>query len=334
MKRILIIGGYGHVGQKIARRLVAGGRTVTLAGRDGAKAAAVAARLGCEGTVLDLDRPGSWREPLSTAAVVICCLDTPSADLARAVLERGARYIDISATDAVLRRIEELDGLAREQRTLAVLSVGLAPGLTNLLVQEARAQCPEAIRFRIGVLLGLGDSHGPAAIDWTLRSLAPIASGDIQPMRFGHDRRALPTIPFDFSDQHSLMRRGYPKVETRLALASPLISPLTLKVLAWMAGRPALRKALTVSMPFLKIGSDRAALVVEAYTKNDESPACRLTLEGREEAEITAQVAAELAIRAEDMQEHGVMHVDELLRLTDIAGALSDQHISYSGAKE
>ncbi|WP_414897840.1 saccharopine dehydrogenase NADP-binding domain-containing protein [Rhodovulum sp. YEN HP10] len=209
MKRILIIGGYGHVGQEIARRLLAADRAVTVAGRDGAKAAAVAAELGCEGAMLDLDRPESWAAPLSTADVVICCLDTQTADLARAVLERGARYIDISATDAVLSRIEALDGLAREKRTLAVLSVGLAPGLTNLLVREARARCPEAARFRIGILLGLGDSHGPAAIDWTLRSLAPLARSDIKPMRFGDDRRPLPSIPFDFADQHGLMRRGF-----------------------------------------------------------------------------------------------------------------------------
>lgn len=333
MRRILVIGGYGHVGRKIARRLVAAGRLVTLAGRNGAKARAVATQLGCEGTTLDIDHPESWTEPLSTATVVICCLDTRSAELTRAVLERGARYIDISATDAVLRRIEQLDGLAREQGTLAVLSVGLAPGLTNLLAQEARAQCPEAIRFRIGVLLGLGDSHGPAAIDWTLRRLAPLAPGDILPMRFGRDRRALPSIPFDFSDQHSLMRRGFPDVETRLALASPLISPLTLKLLVWMAGRPALRKALATSIPFLQIGSDRAALVVEAYTENDELPACRLTLEGREEAEITAAIAAEIALRVEDMRDQGVRHVDELLRLADICGTLSAQHIVCSLAR-
>ena len=332
MGRILIIGGYGHVGQRIARRLVAARRPVMLAGRDGAKARTVAARLGCEATILDLERPETWTKPLSTASVVICCLDTRSAELARAVLERGVRLIDISATDSVLRRIEQLDDLARGTGALAVLSVGLAPGLTNLLVQEARAQSPDATRFRIGVLLGLGDSHGTAAIDWTLRGLAPLAPGEIQPLRFGDDRRPLPSIPFDFSDQHSLMRRGFPEVETRLALASPLIAPLTLRALAWSAGRPALRRALAHSMPFLRIGSDRAALVVEAYANDREAPACRLSLEGREEAEITAQVAAEVALRIEGMRVQGVRHLDDVLRLADMSGALSAQQITFSDA--
>ncbi|MBE9640025.1 saccharopine dehydrogenase NADP-binding domain-containing protein [Salipiger mangrovisoli] len=327
MKRILIVGGYGHVGQKIARRLVALGQTVTLAGRDGAKAAAAAARLGCEGATLDLNRPESWSTPLSATEVVICCMDTPTAEFARAVLARGARYIDISATDAVLRRIEALDGLAQERDTLAVVSVGLAPGLSNLLVREARARHPAATRFRIGVLLGLGDSHGPAAIDWTLRSLAPLSRTDFEPVRFGSDRWALPSIPFDFADQHSLIRRGYPKVETRLALASPLIFPRSLQLLAWMAGRSTWRKALQRSMPFLRLGNDRAALVVEAYEGTGARPAIRLSIEGRREAEITAQVAAEVAMRTAEMPAKGVRHIDELMRLADIQDALSAQGI-------
>tara|TARA_B100000378_G_scaffold237759_2_gene205070 strand:+ start:357 stop:623 length:267 start_codon:yes stop_codon:yes gene_type:complete len=76
----------------------------------------------------------------------------------------------------------------------------------------------------------LGDSYGPAAIDWTPRSLTPPAQEDIQPMRFGRNGRAMPSIPFDFADQHSLMRRDHPKVESRLALASPFISPGTLQL--------------------------------------------------------------------------------------------------------
>ena len=141
----------------------------------------------------------------------------------------------------------DLDDLANFLAGLPVGEPLLWIGLgSNLLVREARARCPGATHFRIGVLLGLGDSHGPAAIDWTLGSLGPLDRGDIQPLRFGRDRRARPTIPFDFSDQHSLMRRGYPPVETRLALASPLIFPWSLRLLARMAGHPRLRKALNI----------------------------------------------------------------------------------------
>ncbi|WP_370226044.1 saccharopine dehydrogenase NADP-binding domain-containing protein [Pararhodobacter marinus] len=322
MNRILIIGGYGHVGQKIARRLVAAGQRVTIAGRSASKATDVAARLGCEGTALDLARPESWGAALDAADTVICCLDTSDAALARAVVERGARYLDISATDAVLRRIEGLDPVARQNGALAVLSVGLAPGLTNLLVREARARCPGARRFRIGVLLGLGDTHGPAAIGWTLNALAPLSRGDIRPMRFGEDRHGQPTIPFDFSDQHSLMRRGYPAVETRLALGSPLVTPLTLRLLAAVASRPRLRRILARVLPFFRFGSDRTALVVEAFTYAGTAPVCRLTLDGRAEAEITALVAAEAALRLSETGETGVRHLDELLTLDDLRAVL------------
>lgn len=125
----------------------------------------------------------------------------------------------------MLARIETLDAGARQSGGLAVLSVGLAPGLTNLLVKAARDRCPEATGFRIGVLLGLGDSHGPAAIDWTLRSLGPLRPEDILPLRFGGDRRAVPSIPFDFSDQHALMRRGYPGSRPALRWPRPWSAP-------------------------------------------------------------------------------------------------------------
>lgn len=85
-------------------------------------------------------------------------------------------------------------------------------------------------------------------------------------------------------------------------------------------------------MPFLRIGSDRAALVVEAYANDREAPACRLSLEGREEAQITAQVAAEVALRIEGMQVQGVRHVDDVLRLADMSGALTAQQITFYGA--
>ncbi|WP_300556600.1 saccharopine dehydrogenase NADP-binding domain-containing protein [Maricaulis sp.] len=326
MERILIIGGYGHVGSKIARRLIAAGRAVTVAGRDGAKARAEAAKLGCEGAAFDLARPASWGA-LEAADVVICCLDTPDASLARAVLERGARYLDISATDAVLRRIEGLDAFTAEKDTLALLSVGLAPGLTNLMVREARTRRPDASGFRIGVLLGLGDEHGPAAIDWTLRTLVPLSRADIRPMRFGADRRAQPTIPFDFADQHALTRRGYPRVETRLALGSPLMAGWVLRLLSRMAQRPGLRAFLARTMPLLRVGSDRTALVVEALG----APALRLTLEGRQEAEVTAQIAAEVALRITGLEARGVRHLDEVLTLDALSGALAGQGVRLGG---
>ncbi len=232
MTRILIVGGYGHVGQKIARRLTdISGTLVVIAGRSADRARAAAQMFGCDWTTLDIMSPESWAEGLGGADIVFCCIDAPSPAFARAVLQHGLSYVDISATDSVLQRIEALDDTAVEHDALAVLSVGLAPGLTNLLARHVTECLPDTSKIDIGILLGLGDAHGPEAIDWTLRNLAPVTRADIHPMRFGADHKAIPTIPFDFSDQHALMRRGYPPVATRLALASPLVTAGSLTAL-------------------------------------------------------------------------------------------------------
>jgi saccharopine dehydrogenase (NAD+, L-lysine-forming) len=43
-------------------------------------------------------------------------------------------------------------------------SVGLAPGLTNLLAKYCLEWLGTVDALEIGILLGLGEAHGPAAI--------------------------------------------------------------------------------------------------------------------------------------------------------------------------
>jgi len=75
--------------------------------------------------------------------------------------------VDVSASYAFLREVERLDALAREHRATGVLSVGLVPGLTNLLAKRC-AQVLDSVRsLDISVLLGLGGAHGEAAVRWT-----------------------------------------------------------------------------------------------------------------------------------------------------------------------
>ncbi|WP_161487845.1 hypothetical protein [Paenibacillus glacialis] len=49
--------------------------------------------------------------------------------------------------------------------------MGLAPGITNLLAREAERQLCMTEEIEIAVMLGLGDAHGKAEIEWTVSSL-------------------------------------------------------------------------------------------------------------------------------------------------------------------
>ncbi|GIV96968.1 MAG: hypothetical protein KatS3mg057_1625 [Herpetosiphonaceae bacterium] len=135
---ILVVGGYGQVGQVVATRLATRfpGRVI-VAGRNMARAAALANTT--QGRIaplqLDLaDVPGCV-SALDNVQLAIVCLEQNNVAFARACLERGIHYIDISASYHILQQIETFDDLARQHGASAILSVGLAPGLTNLLAR-------------------------------------------------------------------------------------------------------------------------------------------------------------------------------------------------------
>ena len=313
---ILIVGGYGHVGSRIARRLLALGMSdIWIAGRDGVRAAEVANRLGCNATTIDISNAASWEPALQNMRMVIVCIDLPDVEFAGHVLRSGVDYLDISASDNVLASIEKLHEPAREADSRAVLSVGLAPGLTNLMAMEAMKDMSRIDKVTIGVLLGLGDEHGAAAVDWTLDNLSAVSLDVIRSYRFGHPARTLATIPFDFADQYVLARRhGLKNVETRLALASPVITKWSLLLMSRLSQSRFFRKILRWSMAHIRLGSDRAALSIEVDGQsNGQIMRRRIVLEGHAEAEITALVAARAAVLLlASTATAGVWHIQEL----------------------
>lgn len=330
MNHILIVGGTGHVGRLIATRILAtGAASLRLGGRDMTKATHLARKLGCAATHVDLNDPASWDKALMGIDTVITCIDAPDAGFARAVLTGGLRYIDISATDAVLRRIEDLDPLARENGGLAVLSVGLAPGLSTLLAEAACVGVDSVDLLRIHVLLSGGDAHGAAAIDWTLDNLRDLSPGEIERLRPGSNVPEVLSIPFDFADQHVLRRQGYTNTATRLALISPLITRSSLRLMAALARRPIGRRLLHWSLSHLRIGSDRAAVAVQLCGRIEGQDVGRWRLlDGRREAEITAAVAVFVTLALAGRTDCGVHYINELWTLDDLAPLLRDEGIS------
>lgn len=333
MAGILIIGGYGHVGRQIAQHLAQDGRAgVRIGGRDAGRLAAVAGQLGCEWVTIDLNDSQSWDHALAGIETVLVCLDVATDEFPAHVLKKGLAYIDISATDDVLRRIEALDALARAHDGRAVLSVGLAPGLSNLMARTAAAELEHIEALTIGVLLGLGSTHGPAALNWTLDNLEPLTRGAVQMLRFGPEAKPVATMPFDFADQHVLARRqGLSPVVTRLGLDSPLITKGSLQLLSRLASKAWFRRLLHWSMTRFQLGSDRASLVVAAKGQNaGDSIHRRLALDGRDEAAITALIAANVALMLPGSVAPGVWHIDEVWQLSDFAPTLMRAGVALS----
>lgn len=328
---VMIVGGYGHVGSQIARRLKkAGHYEVCIAGRDENKANAMATRLGCKATQLDVRDPQTWSKALAAIKTVVVCIDQTDTGFIEHVLKKGLRYIDITADDTFFRDVEQLAQLARASGGTALLSVGLAPGLTNLLVKACAEKLDDATEARIGILLGLGDTHGPAAIDWTLQNFK---RAPIEKLHFGKNDRPHRAMEFNFADQHVLRRtRGIGKVRTLLTFDGATLSRILFHLLPVVTKSAFLRRLVSKSMMNIRLGSDRTALsVVVTGSRDGREATATMSLEGREEAAITALVAAQTVQLLTDTPiTPGVWHIDQVASIEHYSNCLAAEGVTLS----
>ncbi|GAA1465621.1 saccharopine dehydrogenase [Nocardiopsis exhalans] len=296
--RVLVLGGYGAVGAPTVAALREAGHSCVVAGRDPRRAE----------RVVDLAEPGllGYQEALNGVDAVVNASGAEDPDLVTAATGQGAAFVDPTATPGYVSRIEQL-----EPRAPVLLSVGLAPGLTNLLAADLPGKEP----IELGVVLGSGERHGAAATAWSLgllgRSFADPATGEaVRNLTRGRvldmpgGRRRL--FRADFSDQHTLTRDLGRPVRTYLGLDSAAATRV-LSLLARLPGAGALRGVRRV--PHLP-GSEEWVLVATSAGR-------RRWARGRNQSRGTAVVTAWAAGLTEGLPA-GVHHLHEVAALADL----------------
>lgn len=146
------------------------------------------------------------------------------------------------------------------------------------MVRSAAARLDHAGTAGIGVLLGLGDAHGKAAILWTLRNAGAQEMRDARPVhiRFGEDRGAQLAYPPPFSDQDAVRRTlGLSEATTFLSLGSDLLTRLAICGASLLRDRPGAQRAMAALLARLRVGPARAALAVEVSGRRDARPRSR-----------------------------------------------------------
>lgn len=289
---VLVVGGYGSVGALICETL--GARDdldLVIAGRSLSKAATFARSIGGRGVRLDLDDPGTWEPACRGVDWVLMCMDQTGLDFVSFLFAQGIHYADITASDGFLRVVEGLAPL----RSMALISVGLAPGLTNIMAAWGAARLDRIERIDIGLLFGLGDRHGAAAIGWLAdrifdrardRRVVDMAFG------FGEGRRTLHAV--DFSDQHSLERTlPTDAAWTGVAFESRLATAALFGMGRAFAGSRLVRGASAALMKRLRFGSPlcNASVAVSGWSEG-ERVTTSVHFSGAVEARVTAQLAA------------------------------------------
>lgn len=143
--KVLVLGGYGVFGARLARLLVADGHQVTIAGRNQSAARALASELGC--LALQLDRAGDL-SPLAKHDVVIDAagpFHSYGADpyrLARAAIAAGTHYLDLSDNAAFCAGISVLDAQARAAGLCVVSGLSSVPALSSAAVRALAGDAP------------------------------------------------------------------------------------------------------------------------------------------------------------------------------------------------
>lgn len=294
--RVLALGGYGAAGSFAVEQLRSRGHAVTTAGRDADRA----------DLVLDLADLADVSRASATVDVVLNTSGREDPRIVAAATSAGAAVVDISATATYLAGIEALDLAAP-----VALSVGIAPGITNLLAHAAAAQTD--LPLDVAIVLGAGEHHGAAGSAWVYgmlgRSFQDPSTGT--PVR-SYTRPATFDLPSgrrrlyrtDFSDQTTLTAelgrpvRSYFGLDSRLATTS-------LAALTWVPGARHLPTG--IPMP----GGERWYLQVR------DAERVHGTATGVGQSRATGLVAA-LAVEHVRSADAGVHHLPALMTVDDV----------------
>ncbi|MCF6320808.1 MAG: saccharopine dehydrogenase NADP-binding domain-containing protein [Rhizobiaceae bacterium] len=343
-EKIMIIGGYGHVGLTIARQLAPlFANRVVIAGRNLDKATVAAAKtgFGTEGRALDVFHADDF-SVLSDVAIVLVCLDQSDTRFVERCLSRSVHYVDISAKYEFLSKVEKLDSLAKENDATVILSVGVAPGLTNLLAAQAIKGMQQTDRIDILLELGLGDQHGKAAVEWffdnldaeytvtedakqkIVRSLGESIAINL-PQQLGE----YAAYRFNFSDQHVISRTlGVSTVGTWVRFehrfSTWLFAKLSNVGLARLLRRGILRKIGIWLFMNIRLGSNRCGVGARATGRAaDGSSSYTVGIIGKKEALMTATIAAETIRQLlSSNPKSGVFHSEQVIALEPVIAAL------------
>jgi hypothetical protein len=173
--RVVVLGGYGHFGGRIAQVLAADpGIDVVVAGRDAARAAEVAAAIAREcgrrvefAAVDVLSREITTRlRQLDPALVIHAGGPFQGRDhaVARAALAVGAHYVDLADARDFVCGISAIDDAARARDRLVVSGASSVPGLSSAVVDQFAHEFDALASIDFGISPGNRTPNGSATI--------------------------------------------------------------------------------------------------------------------------------------------------------------------------
>ncbi|WP_437922210.1 saccharopine dehydrogenase NADP-binding domain-containing protein [Sphingobacterium sp. LRF_L2] len=324
--KVMVIGGYGAVGKQICQFLSSKIKEqIVVAGRDIKQAEALCTSLpGSEARAFDCSDPNFGK--LADVSVVMMCVELADTAIVAYCIRQHIHYIDITANPNLTNRIEALEMEFPPIQSLILLSIGLAPGVSNLLTKNNIQQQPLSTWADINILLGLGEKHGQAAFEWTFNNFhqeyrVQQAGKQNRLLSFTNPKAAIVDIKrrfflFNFSDQHVLSKEWPDKqITTRMAFDSRLITELihlcrklgVTKIFRFKK----IQRLLFHLFHRYSFGSD--IFYVQAKCGTEQQLLHTSSFSGYSEGTITAAVAAEIVGASLISTKKGIMHIHNFI---------------------
>jgi hypothetical protein len=175
MNSILIAGGYGVFGSRIARELR--DFPLTIAGRHWAKASRFAATLGtnARGIAMDVRDLESCRKAFAGHCLVIHAAGPFAGQgtcVLEACLESKSHVIDIADDRDYVARVRSFHDRFAAAGLVAAYGCSSLPGISGALATRLRAQSPATpVRIRVTLFIGNRNAKGEAAVRSVFRIL-------------------------------------------------------------------------------------------------------------------------------------------------------------------
>lgn len=167
--RVVILGGYGVFGSRLAELLVRDGHDVVITGRDTAKLTELAERLNCRYMALDhrneplalfglfpevvVDATGPFQNYVSDPYIV-----------PRLCLEHGADYLDLSDDAEFTQGITQLDDCARSGNRRLLSGASSVPGISSAIAADLCAGMDEIFLIDTAIVPGNRAPRGASVI--------------------------------------------------------------------------------------------------------------------------------------------------------------------------
>lgn len=326
---ILVIGGYGKVGSVVSRKLAElYPYKVIAAGRNFSKADGLAKASGYKVIPKKFDVLNDTDDAvLNNVQLVIMCIDQENTDFLFKCISKGINYIDITADNSFFEKAAALQNVAELKKATVLLSVGLAPGISNLLAKNSLDNLPGSKKVDLYILLGLGEKHGDAAYRWTFNNIHDTYSISHNSKKTSIKSFSSPKrtnlegnrtfYTFNFSDQHILSKTTQAEeVLTRFAFDSQILTAVTVFFrklgITKILRNGTFQELLLYVFKNFNVGTDIFA--VKAVANHTDGTVYESTITGNCESDITAFTTVLSAVEIlKKTSKSGVYHVHELV---------------------